>query len=117
MTIIDATTVSVIATYDEPTLNQDGTPLTDLAYTEVEYQLGASPSEILEPRQPASKVTGGGHIVSAPLVLPAPSGVSTTFTFNVFAVDLTNNRGPASPSVVSVIDRVGPAAPASFTIG
>jgi hypothetical protein len=117
MTIIDDKTVSVTATYDEPTTNQDGTPLTDLAYTEVEFRVGTNPAETLEPKAPASAPTGGGHIVSAPFILQAPAGAVTVFTFDVFAVDTAGNRSPVSATVTETVDRIGPSAPQNFTVG
>lgn len=115
MIIIDNATVSVVATYDEPTLNQDGTALADLAATEVEYRLGNSAVEVLEPIQAASSPTGGGH-VSKTFILPAPAGQLTKFTFNVFAIDASGLKSPVSADVVFTVDRVAPAAPSGFSI-
>lgn len=115
MRIIDDLTYEISAAYTEPSISQDGQPLTDLAYTELEYRIGASPVEVLEPRQLATSPNGGGQIASK-FTVPAPTGVVTTLTFNVFAVDLAGNRSPLSADVVVVIDRVGPAAPTGFTI-
>lgn len=54
MRIIDDLTYEISAAYTEPSISQDGQPLTDLAYTELEYRIGASPVEVLEPRQLAT---------------------------------------------------------------
>lgn len=115
MIIIDNATVSEVATFDEPTTSQDGSAITDLAYTVVEYSIGGA-APVVGPHIPASKPTGGGHITTT-VIIPAPAGAKTTFSFDVFAVDLTGNKGTATASVQSVIDRVGPSAPTNFTIG
>jgi len=115
MIIVDNNSVSLQATYDEPTVSQDGSALTDLAYTLVEYTIGGAPA-VLGPHIPASKPSGGGHITTT-VIVPAPAGSKTTFLFDVFAVDLTGNKGKVSSSVSSVVDRVGPDAPINFTIG
>ena len=114
MRVIDALTCELQAQYDESVKSADGSALTDLQNSSIYYKIGTLPP-VKVAQVPASKLTGGGHITQL-VVVPAPSGVATTFDFYVTETDLKGNEGPASNHVVITIDRVGPDAPLNFTI-
>ena len=115
MRIVDNQTVEVVASFDEPTKSQDGTDLTDLAYHNVYYKFGTNPA-VKGPQIPASKSTGGGKVLAAPLLVPAPAGVNTALDFWVTSTDTVGNESPQSIHFNYTIDRVGPEAPTGFTI-
>jgi hypothetical protein len=114
MKIIDNSTVSVDATYDEPTLDSTGTPLLDLAYTSVYYKVDAAPV-VVGAKTTASKPSGGGKVVTT-LIIPAPAGAITKVDFRVSATDFVGNESAMSPVVPFTIERLAPAVPTNFII-
>ena len=125
MKLIDQATAQVEASYDEPSLQEDGSPLVDLAYTSVYYSpvlgpilVGQAPTlgpVVVGAKVNASAVTGGGSIATT-LIVPAPTGTTSTFAFQASATDLTGTESAKTPAVFFVIDRVSPATPRSFTV-
>lgn len=114
MRIIDHATVAVEASWDEPVLNADGTPLNDLGYSSVYYTVGKGPL-IVGAKIPATSPLGGGHITTS-MIVPAPQGVTTQFTFQASATDLSGNESAKTSPVPFVVERVGPTLPGNFTI-
>jgi hypothetical protein len=114
MKIIDAATASVDATFTESVTNNDGSPVTDLAYSSVYYQVGNG-ALIVGAKVPASKLTGGGAM-STTLIVPAPVGAVTTINFQASETDTQGNEGLKTAVVTFKIDRLAPAAPTSFGI-
>jgi len=125
MKLIDQATAQVDASYDEPALQEDGTPLTDLAYTSVYYSpvlglitVGQAPALgpiVVGAKVNATSVAGGGTIATT-LIVPAPIGKTSAFAFQASATDLTGAESAKTPAVFFVIDRVSPATPRSFTV-
>lgn len=113
MRVIDNATVEVTATYNEPAKSQDGSPLTDLAYTSIFYRVGTGPA-VAAAVTPASATTGGGAIVR-PLIVPAPVGARTSFSFWATATDTSGNVSSQATATFEV-ERFAPEAPSNFTI-
>lgn len=114
MVLIDNNTVRMSATFTEPSLNADGSPLTDLARTTIYVKIGTNPAASVV-TVPASQPSGGGNIATTFLVA-AQNGSKTTFNAWVTATDLTGNESSPSVSVTFEIDRVGPVAPVDFLL-
>lgn len=125
MKLIDSATAQVDASYTEPGAQEDGTPLTDLAYTSVYYSpvlgaiaVGAAPllgPIVVGAKVNASSVAGGAEIATT-LIVPAPVGKTSTFAFQASATDLTGAESAKTSPVFFVIDRVSPAQPRGFTV-
>lgn len=115
MRIVDDQTVEVSASFDEPVASADGSALGDLAYHNVWYRYSTNPP-VKGPQLPASSPSGGGKVLNAPLLVPAPAGQRTPLEFWVRSVDLSGNMSPESTHVVFDVDRVAPAAPSNFMI-
>jgi hypothetical protein len=88
--------------YDEPTLNADGSPLTNLAKTSIFCQIPTEQPEQLIFDEPASQATGGGHVVRVLIV----SAVSHRDTVTCRAT-ATNQLGAQSAYSEPVTGRVG----------
>jgi hypothetical protein len=114
MKILDNSTVSVDAMYDEPTLDSTGTPLLDLAYTSVYYKVGASPL-VVGAKTIATQAQGGGRI-TVMLIVPAPVDAVTKIDFYVSATDFVGNESAKSAPVPFTIERLAPAVPTNFII-
>lgn len=114
MTIIDQSTVSVVATYTEPTTNPDNSPLDDLAYTSVYYHVNGG--QKIVGVKTASTIKSGGGNINVDLIVPAPTGGVTLLDFYVTATDLSGNESVPSPSVSLTIERFAPSSPTSFTV-
>ncbi len=95
--------VELRATYMEPTTRADGTPLTDLAKTNVYYQIEGTRGG-KSPDIPATKPAGGG-IVETTVFLPIVSGQGGYVIFWVTAADESGNESRASRKVMRLIDR------------
>ena len=103
------TGASVTATYTEPTTNADLTLLTDLAKTNVYYQLpGGVP--VKGPDVAASRPQGGGAI-STQVTVPIVAGQDVVVTFWATATDTSANESARSTEVQRRIDRLAPGAP------
>ncbi len=113
MKLIDANTVELTATFDEPATNTDGTPLADLDYSTVYITTPAG--TIKAPVIQESKPTGGGTM-STTIQVNAPANAKTTIHFAVSSTDTAGNEGPKTPDLVYVVDRIAPAAPTNFSI-
>ena len=99
----------VTASYTEPTTNADATPLTDLAKTNVYYQLpGGTPVKGAD--VPASRPQGGG-VISTQVTVPVTAGQDVVVTFWATATDQQKNESEPSKSVQVRIDRLAPGAP------
>ncbi len=94
--------------WPDVTTNLDGTPLTDLAYYEVQTKAGDSASTAQWQRL-------ADTMESRATLSPYVPGA--LWTFRVRAVDTVNNRGPWSPvfTVTISADTVGPAKPSTPT--
>lgn len=92
--------------YDEPTLNADGSLLTDLKETVVWYALGSQPA-VACVTTPASQPAGGGHR-SVACTVPVIEGQEVDVTVTAVATDLNGNRGVPSDPIVIRIDRLAP---------
>jgi hypothetical protein len=111
MQIVDANTVSLQATWTEPAILPGGNPL---AYYYISYVIGSA-APVLGPHVPASAT--GNQTVTTTLMLPAPSGASTTAVFTVFAVDTIGQVSAGSNTATVTVNRIVPPAPINFTIG
>ena len=99
----------VTATYTEPTTNANATPLTDLAKTNVYYQLpGGTP--VKGPDVSASRLLGGG-IITTTVTVPVVAGQDLVVTFWATATDTAANESARSTEVQRRIDRLAPGAP------
>lgn len=101
----------VTATYMEPTTNADTPPtaLTDLARTNVYFQIAGQPA-VRGPNVPASALTGGGAITTT-VTIPIGPNQQGDVTFWATATDLSGNESVPSVSVVRRIDRLAPGSP------
>jgi hypothetical protein len=121
MRIIDANTVEVLATYDEPTRDADETPndptdnppLKDLAYTSIYYRIGQG-QPVAAAKTPATSPNGGGTI-SLPLIVPAPVNKITRIEFWATATDLAGNTSDET-RITFTVDRMAPLPPSNFSI-
>lgn len=96
------------AEYQEPTTNEDGSPLSDLAYTSIFYDMGAGPVNVVD--LPASLNTGGGiknYTFNVPVLAKMESNVLVWAT----ATDTSGNTSDPSVPVDVRIDRLAPAPP------
>jgi hypothetical protein len=97
--------MTVTMSWDEPTKNSDGTPLTDLATTTAWFKLGSG----LDTR--AADVTAtslsGGARVSATFTVPSTSGPAS------FWVTATDTLGNVSVPTIPITLTLGPPAGAS----
>lgn len=110
MKIIDAGHVSVTATFTEPTLNSDGSPLTDLAFCTVADSTDGTTTQVN-----ASAPTGGGK-QSVDITLAVPAGTSKTFSFDATATDTKGNISAPTAVLTVNVNRIVPNAPSSFTV-
>jgi len=102
------TGTNVESSYTEPTVNEDGSPLSDLAKTTIYYDLGAGQVKALD--VPASSPTGGGQI-SQTVTVPIVSGQEANVKFWATATDTSGNESAPSNSVTVRIDRLAPGPP------
>ena len=93
--------------YNEPTLNEDGTPLDDLAATRLYYQIPGQ-SAVMARSVAASAPTGGGQRTET---LTVPVTAPATVSFWVTAVDEVPNEKLATPILTAALE---PAAMASW---
>lgn len=114
MIVVDASTVKLTASYVESSQDADGTALTDLAYTNVYYQIGSAPP-VRGPQVPASAPSGGGTI-STTILVPVAAGSKATITAWVTETDTLGNESAPSTTVTLSVDRLLPKAPTNFTI-
>lgn len=105
------TGAEVTIDYTEPTKNSNtaGTPLTDLARTNVYFQLDAG-AAVKGSDVPASAPTGGGQITTK-VTLPVTADQEVTATIWATATDLSGNESVPSAKITKRIDRLAPSAP------
>ena len=95
--------------YVEPTVNFNGTPLTDLLDTHVTYQKPGEP-EVECAREPASAFTGGAT-VNTICAVPAVRGDEFDVDLRAYATDTVLNQSDPSDPVPAHIDRKPPGTP------
>lgn len=98
----------VNVSYDEPTTNADGSPLTDLKETSVYYDVGLGAVKIKT--NPAATPSGGKSITNT-FVIPVSTGVAAVATLWATATDTSGNESAKSANISVRIDRLAPAAP------
>lgn len=97
----------VTADYDEPTLNSNDTTISDLADTQVLYQIPPAASPTVCMTVPASAPTGGAHI-HVDCTVPIIDGQEADVSFTAIAHDTSGNASIPSDPVVKRIDRLAP---------
>lgn len=98
----------VTLTYQEPSTNEDGSPLSDLAHTSIYFSLDGVISKVMD--VPATSPNGGGN-VEKKFVVPIGEKKEATVILWATASDLTGNEGPKSTEVTVRIDHLAPNAP------
>jgi len=96
-------------TYREPTQNADSTPLTDLAKTNVYFQVGAT-AEVKGPDVTAGAPTGGTNIVTN-ISVPIAQNQSASVTIRATATDTSGNESIKSAGITKTVDRLPPMPP------
>jgi hypothetical protein len=96
------------ASYMEPSVNKNGTPLLDLGKTVLFYDFGSGPVAGWE--KPASSPIGGAEIVGK-LVVPIGEDKEADVKFWAVAYDLTGNVSDPSLPVWIRVDHLAPASP------
>lgn len=104
------TATEIVVTYNEPTVNADGSAIADLAYTTTYYQIGTGTAVKVSPDVKASSVKGGGA-VSTKATIPIGPGIEANVTVWATATDLSGNESTKSQSVTKRIDRLPPGPP------
>ena len=105
---VNGTQVQV--SYQEPTTNKTGTPLTDLASTTVRYAMPTTATPTACNTTPASALTGGATITATCLV-PIVLDQEADVRFTVTASDTSGNVSDPSIPVDRRLDFLAPAAP------
>ena len=108
VTVVGAT---VTMTWTEPTLNEDGSPLTDLDVTVGTYQVPNGTEIICDADQPATDPTGGGS-VSVTCTVPISPQTEQDVEFRAYAIDAVGNSTTIPANLTIRIDNLAPAAPA-----
>lgn len=110
-----AVTVTVEGTqvrlsYEEPTQNRTGTPLTDLGHTSIYYAIPPGTMPHLCTETPASSLTGGATVEAVCLV-PVLRDQEADVRFTVTATDTSGNESDPSVPVDRRLDFLAPASP------
>lgn len=107
---IDATVtgVEVTVTYQEPSVNSDGSPLSDLDHTTVYHNFGGPKVEAA--RVPATLPVGGGTVTQT-ITIQVPESTEADVEIWATATDTSGNESAESARVVKRIDRLAPGAP------
>lgn len=104
----------VIIAYEEPTDNQDGSPLTDLNQTKVWLDfIGDGQDAMIIKTTPATNLAGGGTI-SFEYTIPVLEEGVTELQFWATAEDLVGNSSEPSNTVtlgVEELDKIAPSPP------
>lgn len=96
-------------TWTEPTVNADGSPLTDLTQTRGTFQTPAQPETVCEGPVPASSPTGGAEVMVR-CTVPVAQGAETPITFRAYAQD--DNGNVSKPAELhKIIDLLEPDSP------
>lgn len=95
--------VSVTLSWREPTLNSDGTPLTDLQRTQGYYKRPSS-ADWVSCATVSANSPSGGALRQASCNMPIPTGVTETVEFTATATDTNGNQStyaldPSFPSL------------------
>lgn len=93
-----ATPSPVEISYVEPTANTDGSPLDDLAFTEIWYQI-AERLPVLATEITASALNGGGRVTTI-LYVPVGMDQISTVQFWTTAVDTSGHTSQTSTKVM-----------------
>lgn len=91
---VSASKPAITVTYTEPSMNQAGNPLKELAKTSVYYDLGAG--RVLAKEIPSTKPSGGGQ-VSETITLPVKNQKETIVHICVTATDRQGHESAATP--------------------
>jgi len=97
--------VDITMSYDEPTTNEDGTPLTDLNECRITNSFDAQVIKV-----PATDPTGGGTGVQQVISIPVSDGQEADIIVDVVACDTSDNCSVPATTTVR-IDRLSPASP------
>lgn len=114
------TTSDVTFSVTEPTQNTDGSALTNLAKTRIDYTTSTPLGNTLAMVEiPASSPTGGGTVTKL-VAVPVGAGQQGTVTATAKAVNVNNLMSPVSNTATKTIDRraetLAPAAPTNLGI-
>lgn len=101
---VSSSEITVI--YDEPALNSDGTPLTDLFFTTIYVQLGIDTVPIVEDIFSAT-LTGKAHIIHN-MFISTPQDRLTDIDIWVTATDTSGNENIPSPIITRTMDKLAP---------
>lgn len=85
---------TVMVSYTEPTANIAGKPLQSLTKTTIYYDLGAG--RVAAKEVPATKASGGGHIVET-ITVPVKGSQDARARICVTATDGNGNESPMTP--------------------
>jgi len=102
--------ISYTAVVTEPTTNDDGSPLTDLASIDLKVYIGGT--LVRTTNQPATSLTGGGIITLNDSMGVSPS--DTLIELGAVAIDVNGRKSLESSPLASdtfVIDTTAPSAP------
>jgi len=102
---VNVTGAEVTVTYTEPTTNEDGSPLLDLNFCSIFYDMGDGPTKAIDIT--ASKPTGGGTI-STNFIVPVLDGMERDVSVWGTASDGSNNASAESVKDSVRIDRLAP---------
>lgn len=105
---VDGTQVQ--ASYQEPTTNKTGTPLTDLHHTTLFYAMPPTAAPTSCNTTPASAPTGGATITATCLV-PIVRDQEADVRFTVTATDTSGNQSDPSLAVDRRLDFLAPSPP------
>ena len=100
----------VTVSYDEPTTNVDGSPLTDLKQVDLYYQWPGDASPVKGLTVPATKAAGGGIAVTGKITVPRRTNQQADVPFWGRAVDTSGNESLESTRAVQRIDFLPPGA-------
>jgi len=94
--------------YQEPMLNADGTPLTDLKETTIYYRLNNG-SWVDADRIATSTNTGGGVVQKVIIINGLPEEVDVYFKYT--ASDFSGNESESYNEPVIRVDKIAPSSP------
>ena len=109
--IISVDSVNLTVSYTEPTLNADGSALTDLAITRIYVDLiGDGIDPVVAKEIPATS-PNGGSAMSEKIPVSVGEGQEADIRVWATAVDNSGNESTASNVAQIRVDRLAPAAP------
>ena len=101
--------VKITVDYTEPTVNADGSALTDLNHTSIYYSISGG-TAVKATDVNASSVNGGG-IISQQITIPISNGQEADVDVWATATDNSGNESANSITVTVRIDKLAPGAP------